>query len=61
MKKIFNLFKSNKTKKDKCKYDHNWVKDGTAVIDPDGWYDNQPCHEVIYVCTKCGKRKYEKV
>lgn len=37
-----------------------WERGQSSVIDPDGWYYNQPCYEVEYICTKCGKKKYVK-
>ena len=42
-----------------CTHDE-WKRNATCVRDPDAWYYNQPCYEVEYICTKCGKKKYVK-
>lgn len=42
-------------KKNEC--DHEWKKGQISIIDPDGWYYNQPCYSVEYICTKCGEKK----
>ena len=40
---------------------HEWKRGHTTCIDPDGWYYDQPTHEVEYVCSKCGKVEWRKI
>lgn len=40
---------------------HEWKRGHTTCIDPDGWYYDQPTHEVEYVCSKCGKIEWRKI
>lgn len=37
---------------------HEWKRGQTSIIDPDGWYYNQPCYSVEYICAKCGEKKH---
>lgn len=39
--------------------EHEWKRGGASVSDPDGWYYGKPCWSREYICTKCGRRKYE--
>ena len=47
-----------KVKTDGC--EHDWHINGMKVIDPEGWYYDLPSYRVKYICTKCGKVKYEE-
>lgn len=63
LKELFNdsnyKFWHSKVIENECKHE-DWKRGNCIVIDPDGWYYNQPCYEVKYICSKCGKIKYVK-
>lgn len=40
--------------------EHDWHINEMKVINTEGVIYNQPCYRVKYVCTKCGKVKYEE-
>ena len=52
------LFYKAKNKNNKC--EHEWKHIGTTVIDPDGWYYNQPCYKETHICLNCGEKMYIK-
>lgn len=60
VKSIFDTYNCEatniKVKIDTC--EHDWRINGMKVIDPEGWYYNQPVYEIKYVCANCGKIKY---
>ena len=55
----YNCSASNiRVKTDSC--EHDWKINGMKVLNTDGIIYNEPCYRFKYMCTKCGKIKYEK-